>query len=770
VNSTTINAEANLTFDGNILGVTGGIGNGGAGRILIPGGAYYQTSNSSVTGAWKIKLPVSRNNSSTMMMMTVRIYQYNTGNSHEIVLGGYNYSGSNWYNLFAYNLTDTGSNYTVRFGSDSTSDCIWIGETNSGWTYPQVFVTDFQGGYSGYDDAWATGWSITAVTSFDTVEQSRTPALMLNTNNYNNYSPTLAGAGASGNWAINVTGTAASISGFNNPTTAATANTIAYRDGSGDLTVRELVLNVAVQSFTPSSMVAIYPTTNQAVKVDAAGARTFLNVPTRTGGDASGTWGISITGSSASTTDALRITFNDGPRNLSDRLPTTLPRSVNWDFVTAGTIGGTGNYGGVMSFTPWTGTTASTGDSSYQLAFMNETGINGSGLPGLRIRKGIDSTWGSWYTLLHADNYNSYSPTLTGTGASGTWGINVTGSSASCSGNSATATYASSAGYATYLPTAYAGGQQTNPQVYFGQGTGLKVAMTGVPNVWSDTLWINGYSGNDVLYMCALHTIRNSQPRMWISSQQSTATAYGSYYEFLTEWNSPYAIRMNQDVRTSDNVLFNRLNLTTSLRYNSSVADDSGFGIYFDSGGSTSYAIYREAGSWSYPYPDLRIAFHTGIKFGANPNYNGMRFYSDYDMSTIVASINDGDSNMRGYYDIIAYASDKRLKEKVEVIDNAIEKVMKLTGMTYSWNDVGSKYGWNPGKEREAGVFAQELQEVLPEAVKLAPFDQDHDTNGNMFSKSGENFLTVKYEKIVPLLIEAVKELTQRIEDLERDR
>ena len=239
--------------------------------------------------------------------------------------------------------------------------------------------------------------------------------------------PSTTGTNASGNWGINVTGTAGSISGYNNPTTAATANTIAYRDSSGDITVRELVLNVAVQDFTPSSMVAIYPTTNQAVKVTASGARAFLNVPTRTGGDASGTWGINITGASASSTDALRITFNDGPRDLSNRLPTTLTRSVNWDFVTSGTIGGTGNYGGVMSFTPWTGTTASTGDSSYQLAFMNETGINGSGLPGLRIRKGIDSTWGSWYTLLHASNFSSYALPLSGGTVTGVADFGSTG-------------------------------------------------------------------------------------------------------------------------------------------------------------------------------------------------------------------------------------------------------------------------------------------------------------------------------------------------------
>jgi hypothetical protein len=99
-----------------------------------------------------------------------------------------------------------------------------------------------------------------------------------------------------GTWSINVTGTSGSISGFNNPTTAATPNTIVYRDGIGDITTRELVLNVGVQDFIPSSMVAIYPTTNQAVKVTASGARGFLNVPTRTGGDASGTWGINING------------------------------------------------------------------------------------------------------------------------------------------------------------------------------------------------------------------------------------------------------------------------------------------------------------------------------------------------------------------------------------------------------------------------------------------------------------------------------------------
>ena len=57
--------------------------------------------------------------------------------------------------------------------------------------------------------------------------------------------------------------------------------------------------------------------------------------------------------------------------------------------------------------------------------------------------------------------------------------------------------------------------------------------------------------------------------------------------------------------------------------------------------GRPGYAIYQEGGSWSSPFPDLCIAMHTGIKFGANASYNGMRFYDDYTMATQVMSVNN---------------------------------------------------------------------------------------------------------------------------------
>ena len=113
--------------------------------------------------------------------------------------------------------------------------------------------------------------------------------------------------------------------------------------------------------------------------------------------------------------------------------------------------------------------------------------------------------------------------------------------------------------------------------------------------------------------------------------------------------------------------------------------------------------------------------------------------------------------------DITAYYSDGRLKENLQVIPNALEKVSKLTGYTYNTNALGKQLLNNKNdNDIKVGVIAQDLQEVLPQAVKFAPFDRDAEGN----SKSGENYLTVQYEKIVPLLIQAIKEQQTQIHSL----
>ena len=101
--------------------------------------------------------------------------------------------------------------------------------------------------------------------------------------------------------------------------------------------------------------------------------------------------------------------------------------------------------------------------------------------------------------------------------------------------------------------------------------------------------------------------------------------------------------------------------------------------------------------------------------------------------------------------DIVAFASDERLKENVKILDNALDKVMKLSGFTYNFNEIGESFGFDR-EVTHVGVSAQEIQKVLPEAVAPCPADN--------------KYLTVKYEKIVPLLIEAIKELKEEINEL----
>jgi hypothetical protein len=112
--------------------------------------------------------------------------------------------------------------------------------------------------------------------------------------------------------------------------------------------------------------------------------------------------------------------------------------------------------------------------------------------------------------------------------------------------------------------------------------------------------------------------------------------------------------------------------------------------------------------------------------------------------------------------DVIAYSSDMRLKENIEPITDALDKVKSLSAFTYNFNEIGQKHGL--GKERTMGVSAQEVQKVAPEVVKPAPFDHDV----GIESKTGENYLTVQYEKLVPLLIAALKEETAKREALEQ--
>lgn len=100
--------------------------------------------------------------------------------------------------------------------------------------------------------------------------------------------------------------------------------------------------------------------------------------------------------------------------------------------------------------------------------------------------------------------------------------------------------------------------------------------------------------------------------------------------------------------------------------------------------------------------------------------------------------------------DITAYYSDDRLKVRKGNIQNALAKVMSLNGFEYEANELAQSLGYKV--KPEVGVSAQEVQKVLPEVVVPAPIDAQ--------------YLTVHYERLIPLLIESIKELKAEVEVL----
>lgn len=123
-------------------------------------------------------------------------------------------------------------------------------------------------------------------------------------------------------------------------------------------------------------------------------------------------------------------------------------------------------------------------------------------------------------------------------------------------------------------------------------------------------------------------------------------------------------------------------------------------------------------------------------------------------------------NHIKSSANVYAYWSDDRLKTKIGNIDNALDKVQSLSGFTYTRNDVAKSHGFD-GDEVEVGVSAQEVKAVLPQAIHLAPFDEKVEDDGTIVSESGEDYMTVDYPRLVPLLIEAIKELKAEVNNLQ---
>ena len=107
--------------------------------------------------------------------------------------------------------------------------------------------------------------------------------------------------------------------------------------------------------------------------------------------------------------------------------------------------------------------------------------------------------------------------------------------------------------------------------------------------------------------------------------------------------------------------------------------------------------------------------------------------------------------------DITSSVSDSQLKDRKANIDNALEKVEQINGFYFNYNDTAVELLDADKEEMQVGVSAQEIAKVMPEVVKPAPINP-------------EKYKTVQYERLVPLLIEAIKELNAEIKELKKHK
>lgn len=177
---------------------------------------------------------------------------------------------------------------------------------------------------------------------------------------------------------------------------------------------------------------------------------------------------------------------------------------------------------------------------------------------------------------------------------------------------------------------------------------------------------------------------------------------------------------------------FNGVNSTTNY-------PGGGIGAYLNTAGLTSRFSNGA-------YVSLYFQEYVGNYHQAILNVNGY----GQDNSFYFRAGGDFFCTRNGSFDNVEIRSDRRAKSDIKVIENALEKVETLSGNTYELHNTSG------GTTRSAGLIAQEVQEVLPEAVT-----QDNEEDGGM--------LRLNYNSVIALLVESVKELSAEVKGLKAE-
>ena len=291
------------------------------------------------------------------------------------------------------------------------------------------------------------------------------------------------------------------------------------------------------------------------------------------------------------------------------------------------------------------------------------------------------------FRTLNTANFNTYVPTLNGTGAYGTWDINITGSVG---------------GTASHAAEAY---------------------LLNLNNEGTKKIKFNGWAG--------------SSPG----------------YQYSGAGNSIFGFSADSgvvDVYSDGDFYANSVNKVLNAgNFNAYTPTLTGTGA---------------SGTWPINISGTAPVASVALALSSTNDYNVQSIAASLNMvigrdvevqrNLIVAGYISTASYITAVGDIYAFnTSDRNLKTKIKPIKNALDKVCQLSGNTFEWiPEYLEKIPENFRKAQDVGVLAQEVETVLPEAVMTRP----------------DGTMAVDYEKIVPLLIEAIKELRAELSDMKK--
>ena len=358
----------------------------------------------------------------------------------------------------------------------------------------------------------------------------------------------------------------------------------------------------------------------------------------------------------------------------------------------------------------------------------------------------------------------------------------------------------------TYLDTCDSGGNSDVLELVYYSGAGVKVGASGGTKPIYASVFYDG--NNTARYVdpagsSQLHKLEMKDQITFPTSNGATTAEGGASYAIYQEsggWSSPFPelqIGFHTGINMGGHSSYNGTRIFTNSDMASQVMQFAGSANYIYKNvwmHTTTAGFYSSSGGGFHFQPSNTGSYGSADLIGSRGSYGGMLIeyggtvIGMYDSGGNGGSYREANSKWRDYFhtsnacmgingsttsssyglyvtgaiyatgDIVG-SSDERLKKNIQVIDNGLEKVLKLRGVTYEWKEEEST-GVDENKSNNTnttpvrmGVIAQELLDIVPEVVV---HDKENDRYG------------VEYGHLTGLLIEAIKDLNAKVEDLEK--